>query len=145
MNPGYLLSTPTERPCVLTSVQRPWCLTSAACDRGVQAGALCDVDLDHLLGTGRVDAYCLQQVGICRSTPETHTNTQRGHSCCFYSHSLMTTAWVIYYPLTSYVISSNNSLHISLTSIWGASYFETKVVSAEDLRKDPARNCICVV
>lgn len=93
---------------VLTSVQTPRCLTSATSDRGVQAGALCDVNLDHLLCTGWVDAYCLQQVGICCSTPKTHTNTQRGNSSCFYSYSLMPTVLqVIYYPLISPVISSN--------------------------------------
>lgn len=55
---------------MLISVQRPRGLTSAAGDRGVQTGALCDVDLDHLLGTGRVDTYGLQKVGICCSTLE---------------------------------------------------------------------------
>lgn len=49
------------------------CLTSAAGDCGIQARALCDVDLDHFLSAGRMDADCLQQVGICSSTP---TETQ---------------------------------------------------------------------
>lgn len=66
---GELLS------CVLTYVQRQRCLTSAAGDCGIQAGALRDVDLDHFLGAGRVDADRLQQVGICCSTP---TETHRG-------------------------------------------------------------------
>lgn len=66
LNPGHIVSR------VLTSVQRPRCLTSAAGDGGVQAGALCDVDLRYLLGTGWVDADCLNQVGICCPTPDIH-------------------------------------------------------------------------
>lgn len=60
---------------MLISVQRPRGLTSAAGDCGVQTGALCDVDLDHLLGTGRVDTYCLQKVGICCSTSKKNIQT----------------------------------------------------------------------
>lgn len=66
LNPGHIVSR------VLTSVQRPRCLTSAAGDGGVQAGPLCDVDLGYLLSTGWVDADCLHQVGICCPTPDIH-------------------------------------------------------------------------
>lgn len=58
---------------MLTYAQRRRCLTSAAGDGGVQAGALGDVDLHHLLGAGGVDAHCLQQVGVRGPTP-THTS-----------------------------------------------------------------------
>lgn len=60
---------------MLITVQKPRRLTSAASDRGVQAGALCDVDLGHLFSRGWVDAYRLRQVGICRSTSETQRHT----------------------------------------------------------------------
>lgn len=69
MRTGELLS------CVLTYAQRQRSLTSAACDCGIQARALRDVDLGHFLGTGRVNADRLQQVGICCTAP---TETHRG-------------------------------------------------------------------
>lgn len=54
---------------MLTYAQRRRCLTSAAGDGGVQAGALGDADLHHLLSAGGVDAHRLQQVGVRGPTP----------------------------------------------------------------------------
>lgn len=74
---------------MLTHVQRQRCLTSAAGDCGIQAGALGDVDLDHFLSTGWVDADSLQQVGICCSTPtETVISSNTASGWGFYCFSL---------------------------------------------------------
>jgi len=79
-NPGSLLSTATDGPCVLTCVQRLRGLTSAAGYHGIQAGPLCDADLGQVLSAGWVDAHGLQQVRICCSTPETQNQWEVIHT-----------------------------------------------------------------
>lgn len=52
-------------------------LTSAARHGGVQPRALGDADLGGLLGAGRVDAHCLQQVAVGGAAPEGGTHEDR--------------------------------------------------------------------